>query len=70
MATKFYCDVCEKEHGTKVELSEITITPNANEVAAKSFDICPKCSNKMFKPVTAYHFMIRITIPNKGENNG
>ena len=62
MATKYYCDVCESEHGSMVELSEVKITPDINKGAAKSFDICPKCSNKMFKPVVVYRWMMKIEI--------
>lgn len=59
MATRHYCDVCEKETRLSSELFEVNKDVNG---LGLSFDICLACSQKMFKPVKRFHSLCTVEI--------
>ncbi len=49
MATKYFCDACDKETRNLNDL--IKVTRNKRNDGVFTCDLCKSCSDKIFKPV-------------------
>ena len=62
MATKHYCDVCEKEKPANL-LSEVRFGPFLGEThTGLVADICKKCQGEIKKPFKQFRTTVRVCV--------